>query len=312
MSSYRRVKGYIGLAICAYAFIAAKFSYSVANACVIAVVIICAVIFYKSKNYSYLNCTKNMPRTLVINKYTLYNKYCIVKNFPNEKIIVMDNPLSKNHSSLRAFIVDKTNNEDVRLCWKNICSFYDEYTNLDALQSFIDKQSGRLSVIFLGKNSSQLSLEGMEEFIPKQPAKPKPATPKVEKVKKGPKLEEKMQNGQIVVEFDDFEKKEIKQEVKIDEKNHIVDMEELNTANKIDVNFADVQTISTLPGLNIIMAKKIVEYRNINGLFLSKEDFINVSGVKDHFKDKISSMIFIKKNNTEKKDVQSKERTVDL
>ncbi|MBD5403361.1 helix-hairpin-helix domain-containing protein [bacterium] len=74
--------------------------------------------------------------------------------------------------------------------------------------------------------------------------------------------------------------------------------------NKIDINTADAAAISILPGINIVGAKKIVEYRDLNGLFKNVDDFIKVSGVKEHFIEKIKTMVFagkpeVKQNNDE-------------
>ena len=66
-------------------------------------------------------------------------------------------------------------------------------------------------------------------------------------------------------------------------------------SNKIDVNFATASEIAILPGINIVGAKKIVEYRDLNGLFKSADDFFAVANVKDHFVHKIRPMIVVGK-----------------
>lgn len=62
---------------------------------------------------------------------------------------------------------------------------------------------------------------------------------------------------------------------------------------KIDVNFATASEIAILPGINIVGAKKIVEYRDLNGLYKTEEDFFKVADVKDHFVAKIRAMIVL-------------------
>jgi competence protein ComEA len=47
----------------------------------------------------------------------------------------------------------------------------------------------------------------------------------------------------------------------------------------ININIASVSELETLPGIGSKTAQKIVEYREKNGLFLSIEDIVNVSGI---------------------------------
>jgi len=88
-----------------------------------------------------------------------------------------------------------------------------------------------------------------------------------------------------------------------------------NTADSeiIDINSASAQEISALPGLNLIMAKKAVSYRNKNGEFKSNDEFLNVTGVKDFFKPIISRMIVIKSaSKPQAADIGESGRIVDL
>ena len=68
-----------------------------------------------------------------------------------------------------------------------------------------------------------------------------------------------------------------------------------NSSQKIDVNTAVAGELAILPGINIVGAKKIVEYRDINGIFSSEEEFLKATNIKEHFVPKIRSMIIIGK-----------------
>lgn len=311
----RRDNGYVILAVAIYMIIGSKYSFTFANICLGFVCALIIVLMLRSKrnndNFEF-DKTRNASQKFTFNSNTFSNQNCIVRYFPNEKIVVMDNPLYKSHSNLRAFIVDKTNHESVKRCWNDIYSYYDEYTTLDSLFSFVDKASGRLNLIFFTQGSWNQSLKGMEDYIPKQPEK-KVEAPKFKKEIKKMNFDDKIQDGQIVVEFDDFEKKEIKVEQDDDIDKNIIDIQNLTDDDKMNINLADAQTISTLPGINIMIAKKIVEHRNINGFFKTKEDFINISGVKEHFKEKILSMISADVPSKASKNKKlEQERTVDL
>ena len=82
---------------------------------------------------------------------------------------------------------------------------------------------------------------------------------------------------------------------------------------KIDINSATAEEIASLPGINVIMAKKLVEYRNLNGLFKSDVEFLEAAGVKNIFSDKIKTMIIIgKPQSTIDEDNNSQDRIVDF
>ena len=63
--------------------------------------------------------------------------------------------------------------------------------------------------------------------------------------------------------------------------------------NIININIASIDELTTLPGIGEEKAKKIVEYRDTNGLFSSIEDIKNISGIGDNIFDKIKELITI-------------------
>lgn len=311
-----KIKTLIIPSILLFLLLATKFSFEVAGLFLLIILGFVAFgIFVKKAKGEYLSTgIKSVPKEFVFNNNTLTNSHCIVRYFPGRKIVVMDNPLLKDKSALRAFIVDKTNHESISNCWKEICSVYDGYTYLDTLFSFIDKASGRLSIMFLNHAEGKFAVEGMEEFIP-QSEKKSVRVERNDNPRIAGKIEQMAKKGQIVVGFDDLQQQQIPEETKVSDGENVVNMQDLaDNSDKIDVNLANAQTISELPGINIIMAKKIIEYRNLNGFFKNKDEFINLSGVKDHFKDKILSMITVEKSSAvilSKELEAEKERTVD-
>jgi competence protein ComEA len=50
-------------------------------------------------------------------------------------------------------------------------------------------------------------------------------------------------------------------------------------AELIDINTADVDTLSTLPGIGPTLAQRIVDYRDTYGPFFFIEDLMNVEGI---------------------------------
>lgn len=53
----------------------------------------------------------------------------------------------------------------------------------------------------------------------------------------------------------------------------------IQALERIDINQADIKTLSLLKGVGIKKAEAIVKYRIENGKFLSIEDLLNVSGI---------------------------------
>jgi competence protein ComEA len=48
---------------------------------------------------------------------------------------------------------------------------------------------------------------------------------------------------------------------------------------RIDINDADIKTLSLLKGIGMKKAEAIIKYRNENGKFVSVEDLLNVNGI---------------------------------
>lgn len=51
------------------------------------------------------------------------------------------------------------------------------------------------------------------------------------------------------------------------------------TYQRIDINNADVETLSLLKGVGMKKAEAIIQYRNENGKFTSLQDLLNVKGI---------------------------------
>lgn len=53
----------------------------------------------------------------------------------------------------------------------------------------------------------------------------------------------------------------------------------LDDVAPIDINAADTELLQLLPGIGPAIAQNILEYRNLNGAFLSIEELLEVSGI---------------------------------
>ncbi|MFW5794786.1 MAG: SLBB domain-containing protein [Bacillota bacterium] len=61
----------------------------------------------------------------------------------------------------------------------------------------------------------------------------------------------------------------------------------------ININTADVETLQNLTGIGVILAERIIEYRNNNDGFKSIEEIMNVSGIKNSIYEQIKDNITV-------------------
>ena len=73
--------------------------------------------------------------------------------------------------------------------------------------------------------------------------------------------------------------------------NDVLIINERNEAEKISINFATLEQLTTLPNIGEKTAKNIIEYRNENGLFQRIEDIKNVKGIADKKFEAIKDLI---------------------
>ena len=80
----------------------------------------------------------------------------------------------------------------------------------------------------------------------------------------------------------------------------------------LDVNNCSTYELAKLPGINIIMAKKIVIERDKNNGFKSKNEFFKFIKLKPHFEEQLKKIISVKKVKIKNQIKMSKERIIDL
>ncbi|MCK5731782.1 MAG: ComEA family DNA-binding protein, partial [Tenericutes bacterium] len=61
----------------------------------------------------------------------------------------------------------------------------------------------------------------------------------------------------------------------------------------ININTADMEMLITLPGIGLIIGQRIIDYRAEYGDFLSIEDIVNVSGIKESIYDQVKELITV-------------------
>ena len=82
-------------------------------------------------------------------------------------------------------------------------------------------------------------------------------------------------------------------------------------SQKVNVNTAAAGELTVFNGINIAIAKKIVEYRNLNGNFKSIDEFIEVAGVDEHFIPQIKSLAVLEDKKNGPDDAPNEGRLID-
>ncbi|MCM1371262.1 MAG: helix-hairpin-helix domain-containing protein [Clostridium sp.] len=106
-------------------------------------------------------------------------------------------------------------------------------------------------------------------------------------------------NGETVIKYIETECTcpDIKNDACITNKNNITSSEnsknENLTSNKISINTATLDQLTSLPSIGSAKAENIIEYRNSNGIFKTIEDIKNVSGIGESLFEKIKDYITI-------------------
>ena len=94
-------------------------------------------------------------------------------------------------------------------------------------------------------------------------------------------------------------------------KNTSVKSENKVPKEKININSLNETEMSKLPGISIIMAKKIIDRINLKGDFLSAEEFYKEMKIKPHFQKKLNDLICVKPAER-KKNNDNDDRIIDL
>ena len=81
---------------------------------------------------------------------------------------------------------------------------------------------------------------------------------------------------------------------------------------KLDVNNASEVEITSLPGISIVLAKKIIKRREEIGGFKDVNDFLDFTQLKPHMRMQLRDLICVNKMKGAGKIKRNNERSVDL
>lgn len=235
-----------------------------------------------------------VSKRFVFNQNTIRNEHCTVKYTPDVKIVVMEN-ISNRKKETRTFTIKKEDRVNVNKCWNEVCKIFDSFINIDSLASFLSYYT-QINIITIPStvekttNKNDIKIDATNvgpKFVEMDAIQP-------DTYSKG--LEHQRAFDEKFVNIDNINHAQ-KSKEREETAPVFIDMSEAldKGPNKIDINNDGADEIAILPGINIVMAKKIVEYRAANGLFKNADDFIKIANVKEHFIPKIKSMIIVGK-----------------
>lgn len=241
----------------------------------------------------YKNSITLVPKKFIVDQYTVQNEHCIVKYTPDQKLVVME-CVANNKREKRMFTITKNDGVNINKSWNMLCKVFDGFVCIDSLVSFfsydtkIDVKLITSQRVQKDDRSSSIKIDASNvgaKFVDIGNVKPDTYAEGTEHQRA---YNENFVNIENIKEADKVQEREIKAP-------EFVEMGEVfsSVSKQIDVNSVGASELSLLPGVNIVLAKKIIEYRDANGLFKSVDDFLKVAEVKEHFIPKIKSMIII-------------------
>ena len=98
----------------------------------------------------------------------------------------------------------------------------------------------------------------------------------------------------------------------INHQKQVAQIESVELTQKLDINTATEEEFAKLPGISIIIAKKIIKYRDLHGGFRTMEEFFEEMKIKPHFQKQLARLITLELFKQKNDDNSSNERIIDL
>lgn len=241
---------------------------------------------------AYKNSITKVPKKYVFNQYTIYNDHCTVKYTPDEKIVVIENVLT-NKKDIRTFTILKSNKVNINKCWNQVCKVFDGFICIDSLVSFFSYET-EVTIELVPRAVSSKNSES-DNIKTDSPCDNSSKFVDINNIRPDSYADGTNKQREYADDFVDIEHIKIAErtkecEIKPQEFQEMGDIL-YSVSGKINVNKAVASELSLLPGIDIVIAKKLVEYRDLNGLFATEDDFINTASVGEQFVQKIKAMI---------------------
>ena len=91
-----------------------------------------------------------------------------------------------------------------------------------------------------------------------------------------------------------------------------IEAKSYDKSKKLNINSATEKEITNLPGINVIMAKRIIKYRDLHGGFNSLGELYSEMKIKPHFQLKLNDLICVREVKTKQIESKPDERIIDF
>lgn len=230
------------------------------------------------------------PKDLRKGNSTLVNKNMTIQYFAGNKIMAMDN-FCETDAGKRTFTIDKKK-ADINVVWFEICRHFNKSTTIGALSGHIRK--------YVEVDITNIKPAKVEKIETETKAKKKVIDHSVyerspESYRPKPKVPE-------IADFNNLQAAQnaTKKEEEAEYVEEFLNMNDImqKSASKVNINTATASELALVPGINIASAKKLIEYRDLNGKFETLDEVLMVVEIKDHFMPKVKEMLVFDDTNT--------------
>ena len=230
------------------------------------------------------------PYSDVWGSFTLANRFCSVKFDANNMKIHCKSKIYDSSGRKHYFTAEKFDMISIDDYWNSLCNMFTMQTSYQQVFNSCKTIAYLSTVDYIENKEKAYNTQSVDENFSSS------------------------YNVQSAYTFKEFypNLKSVNNEnqVKKSETDYIIPSE--NEEDLLDINNASEAEITELPGINIVIAKKIVKERTENGAFKSKQDFFSRINMKSHFAQKIEGLICIKEIKVANKQRKNTERIVDF
>lgn len=256
-------------------------------------------LYFMFKNKIYALSIYIVPARYHAGANALKNNSCTVTYYCGDKLVIADNT-AKNECNKRYFIIRNSNLVNVDKVWYQICKNYNRYSTTGSLADFCRAFTPVDIQVEKDETKPKKKVIERKEYRNPDTIKPKP-----------------VHTGPEIVDFNNLQTTNRAQATSKEEEavglEEFLSMGEVmqKVSQKVNVNTAAAGELTVFNGINIAIAKKIVEYRNLNGNFKSIDEFIEVAGVDEHFIPQIKSLAVLEDKKNGPDDAPNEGRLID-
>lgn len=227
------------------------------------------------------------PYEKIFSDLRLVNKYCVVElDSKNKSIKLRSKKFDRNDEKLSAVAYNFAM-LDENDCFNHLCNIFGYKTTFDECIE-ITKEYSKIAIKVVEKKNT-----GEEEHRQEY-------QPEIRLIEPSKQDEKTNDSYNMIYSKNNSVYKALEPRI------------EFNFPSKIDINKSSESELIGLPGINIVLAKKIIKFREEQRQFYSVQDFLRTMKIKPHFAKQLEDLITISKINIQKVKKAKKERIIDI